>query len=100
MSESETCPVGYDPPVIQFLWETEKHLLTEMRSYSDDSYYAVEFVAPDDCDDIAVDSALAAELYKKRPPSHFGGCRSSWTLMTVDRSTMTATIVHYAGIGD
>jgi hypothetical protein len=84
-----------------------KHLRTEQCSYSDNSYYEVEFTCesrlglPENRSELW--QRLQNAITKWCPPSHFGGCGSSWTLKEIHLEGPNGgkyVMMHYGGIGD
>jgi hypothetical protein len=79
-------------------------LRTEQAAYSDNAYYTVPFtVTAETVKEGNLWSRLQNAISKKFPPSHFGGCGSSWSVSNITMDTETTghfELKHYAGIGD
>jgi len=76
---------------------------TEQASYSDNVYDSIPFTCEASLTDSELGCRIGQAIHKRFPPSHFGGCGYSCSLLEVNRETPTngnIVIMHYHGIGD
>lgn len=80
-----------------------KTIKTEQAAYSDNVYESAPFTCDADLSHEELTDRIINALYRKFPPSHFGGCGYSCSLNEVKREAPTSgtiTFMHYHGIGD
>jgi hypothetical protein len=84
-------------------WEKKTHIKTVMSAYSNDVYEKLPFRCDSPLSNKEIEIRIAGIVYKKCPPSHWGGCGYSCSVTEIHRETPTtgyAVLMHYNGIGD
>lgn len=80
-----------------------KNIKTEQASYSDNVYDSIPFTCEAHLTDEELAQRIRKAIHKKFPPSHFGGCGYSCSILESHRETPTSghiVVMHYHGIGD